>query len=1465
MQRGIAFWLRTLVALTVAMAAGSLSANAQTSTTGASAPVSRSGDARAPYVVPDIIEPPQAKRIRVSARPVARGEIAIFDPIAIRVGPLRMAPKESGFPDLLALYLSATRQKRDIEVPPATEIAVSGLRAPPDAISISAPLVVGAAIERTEATPPSIGNLVALPVLSAKRQLSDLDVTDPETLSVAAQRGVPGTVAVGDPVLADVAASRRPLSVADAEAAIAACRFESIRNHLRRLVGMSDQIDRDGRKVVAELSRLNRANTAFETARLRYEEGKLDEAKTLLVLAEQTHCEEREADVEAALAKIERLNTVLAQVDRAIEACNIPALTSLRQQLAGQTHVLLTGRVETLESMAEPAAIAAQKSAAAGAALVAGRLEQAATDLTEAEQQLASITDVQRCLDVRQTVAEQRREVDRQMTLVASADGSVAACDINAMTALSRRLEAETGSLLTSKKAALDAVNTPAAAARAFATGARVPFEKGEIDDAEAMLRDAESRLALIEDLQLCPSIRDSVAQQLAEIDRVGNLVVDADRAIAACVVADLGDIGDRLVKEEHILLTARGGTIGNIDDAVATARRLADTAENQYVEGNLDAAEARANEALASLATIAEMTQCAPIRTQVANRLDSITDVRGKLAGADRAIAACNVPDMRAFAARLEGADHTLLVAKRAALLDIGAPVADANTLNDGSVDHYLAGRLDDAEQTLKDASDRLARIESCAPLKEQIAQRLGKIDRMRTALSRVDEAIAACEIRAMTAMGLQLEGHGHTLLAGRLTRIAAVNTPATAAHNLSERARSAFDAGDLSTAAIAYKAAAEELAKIEDNLCDGMRTGVTSQLATIETTSQTLDQVEQAVAACSLPDLQAVGSTLEGQTYVLLAQAGNRVAAMADPLSEALASLKEAGENYETGNLDRADSRQQRAADALSRINGAVCGQLRQQVTATAQQIGNVRGLLADADRTMAACGTEDLDRLAARLSSVDHRLLRSKQGEVDSYFRPVSAAWNLGDAAKQQYFEGNIDIAEARLGDARRELAERPECVAMFEQIERRADRIEILRKTLKYVDGAISLCHIPAMTSMSRQLDGQGHVLLRNTKAALDRVMVPASTAQRRNDEAWPLFENGQLVAAQTRLEQALDQLDQIAQIDRSLCLPLRREIESRLDETDRVRSTLVLVDSALSSCNHGDIDLLLANLTNASHVSLVRGLQDLKAGRLRCGLSDAEKLAQAEATCRQKHSNSIVDEFNPQTGRYTCVCPSDYMWDPANAACVSQDAVREASNRVCESGYPNSVAVHIRGPNQFECNCRDGYVWNQDETGCVSADVVVQDAVAMCAKEGGYPAEIEGADRFTCCPDGTVWNRARRECVPADDVGAQASGGDPQCRWVANTGSVVGDDYICTCDQAELCGPPPASSGVSEAPAATESTTAAAATTTPTTDGDDGGEPATDGADTVPTAAPATGGEPEGGFVDRVKKIFGNIF
>ena len=127
------------------------------------------------------------------------------------------------------------------------------------------------------------------------------------------------------------------------------------------------------------------------------------------------------------------------------------------------------------------------------------------------------------------------------------------------------------------------------------------------------------------------------------------------------------------------------------------------------------------------------------------------------------------------------------------------------------------------------------------------------------------------------------------------------------------------------------------------------------------------------------------------------------------------------------------------------------------------------------------MATCRTDGAGKLAQDLASIDHRLLRSKKAEIDSFYRPINATTNLIEAASAQYFKGNIDAAENRLVKARRELDNRDDCSALYQRIDRNVARIGAMRRALNLVDRAAAACAIPAMMSMSRQLDGRLHPL------------------------------------------------------------------------------------------------------------------------------------------------------------------------------------------------------------------------------------------------------------------------------------------------------------------------------------------------------------------------------------------------
>lgn len=1371
----------------------------------ASLPVAAQSSSGAGAEPPRQIEIPAPKSMTMSARRLQRGELAILDPIDVTVAPLRTEPTP---------------------IPPPTpgRITVNGSRIDPSLVAIPDPLTATATILRR---PP----------------LDPPELRDPVAGAFSASRGTPPEIEIGDPFPMSFAGNRIPLDVSDAQAALDSCDFEAVREHLRRLVALSDQIDSEGRRVVGELSRVNRANSAFETARARYNEGRLDDARALLDLAGGTDCAERDAAIATGLDKVERLGKAIASIDDAVAACDVPAMSAMQRQLADTAHPALVARRNTLAAMRPAAEAAEQLAGKVDDLLAQGRLDEARGAQRSASEQLDRLPDPATCTDLRDRVAAQGTEIERITGLMAEVDETIRACVVLDMNALREEIADETNVLLVDKRQALDSVRLPAAEAIDLLAEGRRQFVAGELVAAEERLREADVRLGRIADESLCTPIRQDIASTTEEIRRVRGLMGETQSTIAACSAGDLARMAERLEGETHTLLVAQREAIARVRRPIQDIADSIERAGALFDEGNLDSAEARLDEARERLAGFSDISECAPVREQITRKEAEIAEVRRQLAAADRAIAVCEASTMRSIASDMQTSDHRLLVAKREELLALAEPIAEAQELNQSAAPYYANGLLDQAEGALRDALARISDIDQCKALGEQASQRLDRIDRMRGVLERVDNAVAACNIPAMTAMANQLDGQSHKLFVERAERIAAVNGPATRAETLRRQAARALANGNLKQAKEQYEAASAALADVDASLCGEIREDANAQLARIAEISDTLEAAGATLAACNLPQMREMSQRLDGRSYVLLAAQKQKLDAVIAPLERASHDYARARPLYESGDLGEADELLQSAARDLARIEPELCMTLRGDIAGLSRDIATVRERIAQSDQALAACDIRSLDRLSEQLKGAEHSLLRSKGAEIEAYAKPVRAARSLGEVARKLYFEGNLEGAETRLIEARKELGSRPACGEMLAQVDRQRDRITRMREVLSRVDLAIAGCHIPAMTSMSQQLAGQSHVLLNQKKAGLDRVADPAATALRLSREAGPLFDNGQLVAAETRLQQALSQLDQI---DRALCLPLRREIRQQLEETDRIRSTLLLVDTAIQACNHADIDLLAANLANATHVALKRAYQDLRAGRLRCGLSEAERREQAEATCRQKHPNSVVSDFDPVSGRYTCVCPEDFVWDAQSASCQSRVQVQADADRVCQSGYPNSRAVNLRSPSQFECNCREGFLWNRDETACVPADEVVQAAIETCAQEGGYPVEIEGAGRFVCCPQDTVWDKSRRACVKESEGDRTGVAVDPQCRWIADTSAGASDSYICTCDPVELCGPRPGSTA--SAPAAPAGGTAVAGEAAPAT-------PAPDGT--------AEGGD--GDVMGRLRKFFGKMF
>ncbi len=79
-------------------------------------------------LTPPPLDLPVGRRIRVSARPVERGEIAVIDGLKITVGPRRSLPADRPLRDPQSIALSGLRHWVDVAMPSVRRIVLSGHR-----------------------------------------------------------------------------------------------------------------------------------------------------------------------------------------------------------------------------------------------------------------------------------------------------------------------------------------------------------------------------------------------------------------------------------------------------------------------------------------------------------------------------------------------------------------------------------------------------------------------------------------------------------------------------------------------------------------------------------------------------------------------------------------------------------------------------------------------------------------------------------------------------------------------------------------------------------------------------------------------------------------------------------------------------------------------------------------------------------------------------------------------------------------------------------------------------------------------------------------------------------------------------------------------------------------------------------------------------------------------------------------
>ena len=287
-------------------------------------------------------------------------------------------------------------------------------------------------------------------------------------------------------------------------------------------------------------------------------------------------------------------------------------------------------------------------------------------------------------------------------------------------------------------------------------------LEAGDVDGANAALERAS--------VSDCPDIRDRIASlgpRIAEAgqDRGRDERAVAEAALGSCDYAAMRDARSQLAaldqpSSEDIALLDR------LDQEIA-----ADTAytrsEVTYFSGNL--------QVTSELLAQARATSCPARQEAVADREAKVERLRDVLARVEATLAACDLAAMQDLSNRLDGRTHVLLIRAKGQLDGAVGPLSSAVRANDEAGPAYQSGRIDEAQGSLNRAIGALDGIgaSACPDLRQTIAGRIDKIERLRAALARADRARQACDVPAMRAFIAQAQNQSHVLLTGKVAEL--------------------------------------------------------------------------------------------------------------------------------------------------------------------------------------------------------------------------------------------------------------------------------------------------------------------------------------------------------------------------------------------------------------------------------------------------------------------------------------------------------------------------------------------------------------------------------------------------------------------------------------------------------------------------------------------------------------------
>lgn len=194
-------------------------------------------------------------------------------------------------------------------------------------------------------------------------------------------------------------------------------------------------------------------------------------------------------------------------------------------------------------------------------------------------------------------------------------------------------------------QAQLDAFEKVAARVRA-AHGAydeaKASFAAGDAAAVRGKLNEAKSTIEALGGNPPCPELSGKIASGLDKVDRLEEILERARGAVAACDAGALRKVRALIGGSSHAELKKLAGQAG----LILSAFDKYEAAKASYAGGNLGSAESELRQARSHLDS-AGGGVCGDLASRISSGLDKIDRLRDAIAGADRAVAACDLDAM--------------------------------------------------------------------------------------------------------------------------------------------------------------------------------------------------------------------------------------------------------------------------------------------------------------------------------------------------------------------------------------------------------------------------------------------------------------------------------------------------------------------------------------------------------------------------------------------------------------------------------------------------------------------------------------------------------------------------------------------------------------------------------------------------------------------------------------------------